>query len=152
MGLLECASGNSLWRGYDYFKENKVSKIVPVDDGIYEASVLGSGTEFYKVTIDIPHPRRSKCNCPHADGKRLICKHMVAVYFTVYPEEAERIYREAMEYEVAEEKHQEEIADKLPTLIHKMKKTDLESAILQLLYEGPEWQYHKFIREYLDNF
>ena len=25
MGLLDCASANSIWRGYDYYKENKVS-------------------------------------------------------------------------------------------------------------------------------
>lgn len=150
MGLLECASGNSLWRGYDYHKENKVSKLTAIDDGIYEATVMGNSKEAYQVIIDIPHPRRSKCNCPHADGKRLICKHMVAAYFTVHPEEAERIYREAMEYEAEEEKRQTEIADKLPSLVHKMKKVDLESALLQILYDGPEWQYDKFLREYFD--
>ena len=91
MGLLECASGNSLWRGYDYHKENKVSKLTPVGDGIYEADVSGSGKETYHVVVDIPHPRRSKCNCPHADGKRIICKHIVAAYFTVHPEEADRL-------------------------------------------------------------
>ncbi len=39
MGLIDCASGSSIWRGYDYFKENKVSKLTPVGDGIYEADV-----------------------------------------------------------------------------------------------------------------
>ena len=150
MGLIDCASGNSIWRGYDYFKEKKVSKLVPIGDGIYEATVSGSDKEPYHVLLDIPHPRRSKCNCPHADGKRIICKHIVAVYFTVHPEEAERLYREAMEYEAEEEKRQAEIADNLPTLIHKMKKGDLESALLQVLYDAPEWQYEKFLREYFD--
>ncbi len=23
--------------------------------------------------------RKSKCNCPHADGRRVICKHMIAL-------------------------------------------------------------------------
>jgi len=49
MGLIDCASGNSLWRGYDYHKENKVSKLIPIDDGIYEADVSGSGNEIYHV-------------------------------------------------------------------------------------------------------
>ena len=106
MGLIDCASGNSIWRGYDYFKEKKVSKLVPIGDGIYEATVSGSDKEPYHVLLDIPHPRRSNCNCPHADGKRIICKHIVAVYFTVHPEEAERLYREAMEYDAEEEKRQ----------------------------------------------
>ncbi|NMB97839.1 MAG: hypothetical protein GYA02_14710 [Clostridiaceae bacterium] len=38
--------------------------------------------------INIVHPRKSKCNCPHADGRRVICKHMIALYFTVFPKEA----------------------------------------------------------------
>lgn len=116
------------------YKENKVSKLIPVGDGIYETDVQGSGKETYHVVVDIPHPRRSKCNCPHADGKRIICKHIVAAYFTVHPEEADRLYREAMEYGAEEEKRQAEIADKLPSLIHKMKKGDLESALLKVLY------------------
>ena len=151
MGLLECASGNSLWRGYDYHKEYKVSRLIPVEDSTYEADVSsGSDNEIYHVLVDIPHPRRSKCNCPHAKGKRIICKHIVAAYFKIHPEEAERLYREATEYEAEEEKRQAEIADQLPSLIHKMKKSDIESALLQILYDGPEWQYDKFLREYFD--
>ena len=150
MGLIDCASGNSIWRGYDYYKEHRVSNLTTISDGIHEATVSGSSKEPYHVLVDIPHPRRSKCNCPHADGKRIICKHIVATYFTVHPEEAERLYREAIEYEAKEEKRQEEIAEKLPTFIHKMKKSDLESALLQVLYDGPEWQYDKFLRKYFD--
>ena len=57
MGLIDCASGNSIWRGYDYFKEKKVSKLVPTGDSIYEAEILGSGNETYHVLVDITHPR-----------------------------------------------------------------------------------------------
>ena len=76
MGLIDCASGNSLRCGYYYHKENKIPNLTLTGDGIYQASVLGSSKEAYQVTIDIPRPKRSKCNCPHADGKRLICKHI----------------------------------------------------------------------------
>ena len=31
MGLLECASGASVWRGYDYYKEKKVFDIEEID-------------------------------------------------------------------------------------------------------------------------
>lgn len=150
MGLIDCASGNSLWRGYDYFKEKRVTALLQIGESIFEANVSGSNRNPYHVVVDIPHPRKSKCNCPHADGKRIICKHIVAAYFTVHPEEAEHIYREAMEYEAEEKKRQEEIAAKLPSLIHKMKKGALETALLQVLYDGPEWQYDKFLRDYFD--
>ena len=149
MGLIECASGNSVWRGYDYYKEKRVSRLIRTDDTVYSATVAGSGSNEYTVAIDVAHPRKSKCNCPHADGKRIICKHMVAVYFTAFPKEAERIYNEAIAYEEEEEKRQEELSDKLVTYIGKMKKDDLQGALLQVLLDGPEWQYDKFLREYM---
>ena len=139
MGLLDLASGNSLWRGYDYFEEKKVQSVRQINDGCYEGVVSGSGQKFYHVTINLPHPRTSKCNCPHADGKRIICKHMVALYFTVFPEEAKRIYEEAIAAQEEEEKRQEELENKLVTFVSKMKKAELQQALLELLYDGPGW-------------
>ncbi len=46
---------------------------------------------------------KSHCNCPHANGKRIICKHQVALYFSVFPEEADQYYKEVIEYEEEEE-------------------------------------------------
>lgn len=94
MGLLECASGASVWRGYDYYNEKKVKNLTETDAGMFTANVMGTASEPYVVEIDVAHPRKSTCNCPHADGKRIVCKHMVATYFTAYPEEAVRFYRE----------------------------------------------------------
>ena len=39
--------------------------------------------------------------------------------------------------------------DKLWSLMktNKMKKSELQEALLRLLYEGPEWQYDRFIRD-----
>ena len=42
MGLIECTSGASLWRGYDYYKENKVKNFVQVNETQYSADVAGS--------------------------------------------------------------------------------------------------------------
>ncbi len=148
MGILECASGASIWRGYDYFKENKVKNIEEIRKGIFSAKVKGSSNEEYGIELDIDHPRRSKCNCPHADGKRIVCKHIVATYFTVFPKEAEMFYEEAMNYQEEEEKRQEELSDKVIEYVCKMKKTDLCQSLLELLFDGPEWQYDRFIREH----
>jgi uncharacterized Zn finger protein len=152
MGLLECASGASVWRGYNYYKEKKVVSLEVTGENIYSATVAGSSTEPYSVELHIDHPRKSKCNCPHADGKRIICKHIVATYFTVLPKEAERFYAEAMAYQEEEEKRQEEMSDKVIKYVGKMKKADLCQSLLELLFDGPEWQYDRFIRERgLDN-
>ena len=148
MGFLECASGASVWRGYDYYKEKKVVSLEEIGENSYSATVAGSSSEPYSVELHIDHPRKSKCNCPHADGKRIICKHIVATYFTVLPKEAERFYAEAMAYQEEEEKRQEELSDKVIEYVGKMKKTDLCQSLLELLFDGPEWQYDRFIREH----
>lgn len=153
MGLLECASSASIWRGYDYYKEKKVKKLLAVDESQYIAEVDGTRANPYKVLIDVAHPRKSKCNCPHADGTRIICKHMIAVYFTAFPAEAQRIYDEAIAYEEQEEQRQEELTDRVIRYVEKMKKADLCQALLELLFDGPEWQYNRFVSEHdLDNY
>ena len=147
MGLLECASGASVWRGYDYYKGKKVVSLEEIEANIFSAKVSGSSSVPYSVELHINHPRKSKCNCPHADGKRIVCKHIVAAYFAALPEEAEKFYTEAMAYQEEEEKHQEELSDKVCHYVRHMKKSELQEALLQLLFDGPEWQYNRFVRE-----
>lgn len=148
MGLIECTSGASLWRGYYYYQDKKVKNLQKIDDAQYAADVDGTRSEPYKVHIDVAHPRKSKCNCPHADGKRIVCKHMMAVYFTVFPNEAQRIYDEEIAYQEEAEKHEEEIYDKVCEYIWKMKKSEAQQSLLELLFNGPEWQYDNFVREH----
>ena len=148
MGMIECTSGASLWRGYDYFKENKVKNLIETSPGIFSANVEGNSDKPYIVEIDVAHPRKSKCNCPHADGKRIVCKHMMAVYFTAFPEEAQRIYNEAIAYQEEEEKHAEELYEKVRQYVWKMKKSESQQALLELLFDGPEWQFDRFVREH----
>ena len=147
MGLLECASGASAWRGYDYYKEKKVVILEEIEVNIFSAKVSGNSSEPYSVELHIDHPRKSKCNCPHADGKRIICKHIVATYFTALPDEAEKFYAEAMAYQEEEEKRQDELSDKVCHYVWHMKKSELQEVLLQLLFDGPEWQYDRFVRE-----
>ena len=148
MGMIECTSGASLWRGYDYYKENKVKNLIETSPGIFSANVEGNSDKPYIVEIDIAHPRKSKCNCPHADGKRIVCKHMMAVYFAVFPEEAQRIYNEAIEYQEQEDKRAEELYEKVRQHVWKMKKNEAQQALLELLVDGPEWQFDRFVREH----
>lgn len=147
MGLLECASGASVWRGYEYFKEKKVRSIKQLDENVFIATVQGGLSSPYSVELHIDHPRKSTCNCPHANGKRIICKHIVAVYFTVLPDEAEKFYKEALAYEEEEEKRQDALSERVIHYVQKMKKNELQQVLLELLFDGPEWQYERFIRE-----
>lgn len=148
MGMIECTSGASLWRGYDNYKENKVKNLIETSPGIFSANVEGNSDKPYIVEIDVAHPRKSKCNCPHADGKRIVCKHMMAVYFAVFPEEAQRIYNEAIEYQEQEDKRAEELYEKVRQHVWKMKKNEAQQALLELIFDGPEWQFDRFVREH----
>lgn len=86
MSLLTASSMKSRWRGYEYFKSGKVSDLEHLGNIRFRAAVSGSRKEPYPVAIDLEHVRQSSCNCPHAAGRRVICKHMVAVFFAAFPE------------------------------------------------------------------
>lgn len=95
MSILTASSSNSVSRGYDYFLSDRVKKVVQISNFEYEGYVDGSNKEPYFVRINIEHPKKSYCDCPHANGNR-ICKHMVALYFYCEPSEAEE-YKEWLE-------------------------------------------------------
>ena len=73
---------------YDYYKYNKVNNVNQLNDHEFEGYVNGSLNKIYYVKIDIKHPRKSYCDCPHANGN-ITCKHMVALYFALFPDEVE---------------------------------------------------------------
>ena len=148
MGLLESASFESRWRGYDYFKEHKVLSLQEITYGVYAATVQGNTPEPYTVELHLAHPRTSTCNCPHANGRRVICKHIVAAYFTALPGEADRFYQEAMEEEEKAGQYAEDLEKKVISCVGKMKKAELQQALLDLLMEGPDWQYDRFVRDH----
>ena len=135
MGLIDLASSNSLWRGVDYYQSKNVKKIKKISDDEYNSIV--SGTEEYNVHIDINHPRKSTCTCPFADGRRVICKHMVATFFTIYPEEAERIIKEEQEYEEIEERMFEEHLEEVKEYVNGLTDDEVRAALIDKLMD--EW-------------
>ena len=81
MGLIETASANSIWRGMDYYEARKVISWEKTGTFAYDGIVSGSEGNKYTVHIETNHPRRSTCNCPFAEGRRVVCKHMIALLF-----------------------------------------------------------------------
>lgn len=151
MGILDIASGNSIWRRYYYFEEQKVSSFKKISNTLYKGVVSGNSNEPYNVTLDIAHPKKSTCTCPHAEGTRRICKHKIALYFTIFPDEAERLINEARAYEEEEDQRQIQTQKDLVNYVHKLKKSQAQELLLELLLTGPEWQYDNFIRANLDD-
>lgn len=148
MSILTVASGQSVYRGYEYAQAEKVLHMEQVGEGLIKAAVMGNGS-IYDTLVDVAHPRKSKCNCPQASGKRIVCKHMVAVYFTAFPAEAKKYITEWERYWEEEEQRQQEQEYRLIHFVHKTKKSALQESLLQLLLDGPEWQHERFVKENL---
>ena len=123
--------------------------VVGVDE-FFHAVVSGSKKEPYTVTIDLEHLRNSSCTCPHAAGRRVICKHMVAVFFAAFPEEAEKYYADVLKAEEEWENYQDELANKLVKYVRALKKQEAQKQLLEVLESGPEWQRERFIREHIE--
>ena len=138
MSIRTLASGASAWRGYQYYTGKKVLSLAQTGEDEYTGQVAGSGPAPYQVTINISHPRRSRCNCPHADGRRVICKHMVALFFTAFPEEAEDYIKEVEEYEREEERRREEHYAALRSYVKSLSKRELQDQLFEALSELEE--------------
>lgn len=151
MGLLDVASNASVWRGYEYYQENKVKKIQIITDYYFEGLVSGSLTEPYSVKIDILHPKRSVCNCPFAEGTRKVCKHKVALYFMAFPEEADKYYEDVEKAEQEAEEYDEMLYTLVEEKIFNMKKNELQNALWQVLMDGPEWVFNRFVQDYIEH-
>ncbi len=145
------ASGKSLWRGYEYYSSNNVILHTETGEGQYDGKVKGRGSMVYSVHIDLNHPRKSKCSCPFAEGRRVICKHMVALYFTAFPKEAEDFNREAEEREREEEEWQDDLENSLIECIEKLSKRELKNALYNVLLTGPDWLAEQFLIEYMED-
>ena len=92
--LVHLASNASFNRGLGYYKSKAVLNGEKIGDGVYQGKVSGSQDNIYDVVIDIDHPRKSTCTCPFAAGRRVICKHMVALYFFHFSEQAKAVLAE----------------------------------------------------------
>ena len=149
MSILTAASNKSAWRGYEYFMEDKVQFVKKLDDTHFGGTVAGNEAEPYTVTIDIEHPKRSTCDCPFANGLK-VCKHMVAVYFAAFPEEAIKFKAAINRALEEEEQYREELPGRIEKYINRLNKTQLKDLALNLIYELPEYEFEQFVREFID--
>lgn len=135
MGLIEMASDNSVWRGMDYYERKMVCSWKKSGEEAYDGVVSGSEGNKYSVHIDKVHPRKSSCNCPFAEGRRVICKHMIALLFTAEPKTAEDFLRQVEKWE-KEEKERERLHYKeLREYVNSLSKKELQERLYEALVE-----------------
>lgn len=147
MSVITAASAQSAYRGYEYYEAQTVIQVEQTEDGLLLGKVQGSENCCYDVMVNLAHPRKSSCTCPHAAGRQLVCKHMVAVYFTAFPQEAKQ-YIEEIEQDW-DDGYEEAYEEQVIQRVQKMKKSERQQALLQMLFDGPDWQYERFIRDYV---
>lgn len=146
MELYRSASLQSQFGGYDYFENKKILSFKHVEGSTYKGKVKGRN-RVYNVTIDIEHPKKnSHCNCPHAEGTKIVCKHMVALYFAIFPEKAKQFMKEIDEHNKKVEEYEQELEIKMQKYIKSMSKKELEESLLDCLYQV-DWLYNNFIRD-----
>ena len=72
MSILTSARANSVYRGYEYYKSGYVLLCERISENEYEGYVKGTREVPYRIIINIEHPRKSSCDCPHAEGTNIV--------------------------------------------------------------------------------
>ena len=138
MSLWSSASNASAWRGYEYYTQGKAGTYTKLSDNVYECYIEGSSAAPYHTVINVAHPRQSHCDCPHAKDTRIICKHMVALLFTVFPDEANGYLKEIEESEKAEQHRIQEHYKEIEHYVKNLKKEELQRELYNALIELEE--------------
>ena len=138
MGLIEIASNKSVWRGMDYYNDKKVVSWKTLKNGVYEGMVSGSEGNTYTVHIDTEHPRKSFCNCPFADARRVVCKHMIALYFTAEPKVSKDFLKEVEKWETEEEERERQNYEDMRKYVKSLSKTELQEQLLDAMVQLEE--------------
>ncbi len=144
MGFIDVASNNSLWRGIDYYNDKKVISWESTGENTYSGLVEGSGDNRYQVHIDTVHPRSSTCTCSFASGRKVVCKHMIALYFTANPSEYDSFMKQVEQWEEEEEQEYKEHIRDLEKYVKSLSKTQLQERLLDLLISMEEQDHYRW--------
>ena len=140
MSIFSKASNASYWRGFDYYENKQVFDIKKISENIYSAKV--NGTKTYDVVVDLDRPLKSSCSCPFTNGNHKICKHMIALAFSVCPQEVktalkirEDYYKEEAEKEEILSKHMNKKRKEIEAYINSLSKEELKKILKNKLLD-----------------
>jgi hypothetical protein len=129
---------NFIEKRYDYYKNGNVKSHRQIGEYSYQGEIEGSENSVYSVMIDVEHPKRSTCNCLHAEGTRRVCKHKVALYLSIFPEEGDRVLREVEEWEAGEEQRWHDECKEIERYVNSLTKQELREQLLWRLIDERE--------------
>lgn len=86
---------------------------------------------------------------PHAlvKDRRIICEHIVALYFKVFPNEIDKFLKDVEIATKEYEEYENDIYEKTMKYIYKMSKNELQEALIDILEISPDWVYDRFVRD-----
>lgn len=165
MSILTLARYSIVNSGYTYYIENRVQSCEQVDNHRFQSKVLGTENNPYQVSIDIEFPENSSCTCPYARGDR-ICKHMIATYFSIFPDEADD-YGASMKSLYIDDDFEREYLDEyddedsyefpstyplcfddiLDQYINKLTEKDLKQLLKSELQKDKEYTFYKYLQD-----
>ena len=136
--FLNKASGANRWKGYYYYKAGNVLSTTYLSEDKVKAMVKGSENNIYEVILDLDKPTKSKCNCPFAIDRQVLCKHKIAAFYALFPEfvlELENIKNEFEREEDEIERRREEIYKRVVEEVNKMSINQLRQIVINSLYD-----------------
>lgn len=77
----------------------------------------------------------SNCNCPFAAGRRVICKHMIALYFTAEPTVVDEFLKKVEEWEKEKEEEERQHFEELREYVNSLSKVELQEQLYNALVE-----------------
>ncbi len=147
-------------RAFQYFESDYVHDLKRVNGDIITASVEGTDSRPYDVKIDLARPYDSECSCPHAASGNM-CKHMAAVFFAAFPEQAQAYedYTEGRYLGEDDLDIEEDERDFLPAnydelldeFIASMNSEEKEQLLRKVLKQNPLGTYHQYLEKLHQN-
>lgn len=81
--------------------------------------------QSYIIYINKQHPRKSTCNCPFVNGRRVISEHMLVLLFIIAPENVQNFLKKIEKYEAEENKRGQLHYDGLKAYVKSLSKSEL---------------------------
>lgn len=139
MAFYSRASSQSFWRGVDYYERGNVKSFSSIDEDTIGGEVANYKGRTYHTIINLAHSTRSSCTCKFAKGRRVICKHMVALYFANAPDEYEEIMKRVeareKERELEERQWPEKTRRRIEAEVAALSAEEARTMLADLLYQ-----------------
>ena len=124
-----------------------MKSISHIDEDIIEGEVANHEGRTYHTIINLAHSTRSSCTCKFAKGRKVICKHMVALYFANAPDEYEELMKKVeareKERELEERQWPEKTRKRIEAEVAALSAEEARTMLADLLYRKAQDEHYE---------